>query len=95
MIIPSDNPFIDDFVIVGTGRRNAFLTIEESCDKVVAQEIRIVRGSLFDWTGPDKNKPISCDALGAVLWCSGNAKVSSPWSTLCKLLRIRGRSLRS
>ena len=66
---------------------NAFSIIERCCDQVEAQGIQIVRGPLFDWTGPDKNVPKACDGLGAVLWCNGG-RVEKPWTALRKLLHV-------
>lgn len=86
----------DTGLLQGTGRRNAFSTVGACCDEAAAQGIRIVRGALFDWTGPDPLKPIACDGLGAVMWCMGHVDVSKSWpdraprpfSTVGQILRV-------
>ncbi len=78
--------------MLGSGRRNAFATIERCCDEVEGQGIHLCRMAIFDWVGPSLSAtggrptrppeapPVACNGLGAVLWCSGNVDVSKPWA---------------
>lgn len=69
-------------------RKPALQIIGESCDKAEAQGIQLDRGAMFDWTGPDKNVPVRCTALGAVLWAFDLATSAQAWTHLKTILKV-------
>lgn len=64
--------------------------ITDACDQATKDGIQLVRGPIFDWTGPDPKKPKACDALGAVLWVNGRAEKGRMgwWADLIEILDV-------
>ena len=66
--------------------------IRLACQEAKKNGIEIARGCSFNWTGPNKNKPLTCCALGAVLWQAGLVKGSSNYQFMTDLQALLGVS---